>query len=174
MLLYTVGHSDRSLDELSGLLEDLGVDQLADVRRFPRSQTHPQFNREPMADDLADRGIDYRWFEALGGYRDELLPAEESPNTGWDADGFRHYADRCLEEPEWQAALDELLTWAEDGATAYMCAELGWWRCHRRIVSDWLVAKGHEVQHIVDGERVAGHELPDWGEVEDGVVRYPG
>lgn len=175
MRLYTIGHSTRELDELVELLSDHGVDRLADIRRWPSSRKHPQFNRGTLSSGLGDATIAYRWYEELGGYVDQTLPPDESPNAAWDTDGFRNYADRALTDDAWHEALDAMLDWADDGTPAYMCAELGWWRCHRRIVSDWLVAAGHEVRHIVDADRVTDHELADWAEIDDdGRVTYPG
>jgi uncharacterized protein (DUF488 family) len=168
--VFTVGHSSHSLDDLCRLLSTHDVKRVADVRRVPRSARHPQFRAEALAVELPARGIDYRHLPALGGWR---KPLADSPNGGWDNDAFRGYADYAL-TAEFAHALDELCALALDRATAVMCAEGPWWRCHRRLIADRLTALGWTVCHITPQGTLAEHELPPFAEPQaDGTVRYP-
>lgn len=177
LTLYTVGHSTRSLEELVSLLETGQVGHLVDVRRWPTSKHNPQFNQPTLADGLEAAGIAYTHEERLGGYRDQ--PDEDSVNTGWRSDGFQAYADH-LATDEAQAALDALvdrahqLDEAEDRRLCVMCAEADPERCHRRLVSDALVARGFRVVHLVDEDEQPEHELPDFARVRGDQVVYPG
>ena len=150
-------------------LQAHGIERLADVRRFPASRRHPQFDREALAAALAERGIAYRWFEALGGRR---RPDPDSPNRGIRVEGFRGYAD-YMRTAEFAAAFEALVEWMRHGPIAILCAERLWWQCHRRLLSDLLVARGATVRHILDAGRAAEHSLWELAEVtEDGIV-YP-
>jgi uncharacterized protein (DUF488 family) len=172
-VLYTVGHSTRAIDELVALLDDARVRMLVDVRRFPASRRHPQFNRGSLEADLAQRGIGYRWLgESLGGRRKATLPIERSPNRAWQVEAFRNYAD-AMTTPEFLAGVEALEALGRATTTAYMCAEKPWWKCHRRVLSDLLVARGWDVVHLVDPGRQAAHALSEWARVRDGTVTYP-
>jgi len=167
MRAFTVGHSTHSLEELLALLATHGVTRLVDVRRFPRSRRHPQFNLESLSEAP---GIDYRHLPALGGRRS---PRPDSPNGGWEHPAFRGYADYAL-TPEFGAGLAELLALAAERPAAVMCAEAPWWRCHRRLIADRLAALGWTVCHIGPDGRLARHELPEFAVVQpDGTVLYP-
>jgi uncharacterized protein (DUF488 family) len=171
--LYTLGHSTRTLDELLTLLDDAGVRMLADIRRFPASRRHPQHNRGALAAELATRGIGYRWLgESLGGRRKATLPVEKSPNRAWQVEAFRNYAD-AMTSPEFLAGVEELEALGRAASAAYMCAEKPWWKCHRRILSDLLVARGWEVVHLIDPGKREVHELSAWARVREGMVSYP-
>jgi uncharacterized protein (DUF488 family) len=164
---YTVGHSTHSLEELLALLATHGVTRLVDVRRFPRSRRHPQFNLESLREA---REIDYRHLPALGGRRP---PRPDSPNGGWEHPAFRGYADYAL-TPEFGAGLAELLALAAERPAAVMCAEAPWWRCHRRLIADRLTALGWTVCHIGPDGRLSEHELPDFAVVQpDATILYP-
>jgi uncharacterized protein (DUF488 family) len=170
MRAFTVGHSTHSLDGLLELLTRHGVARLADVRRTPRSRRHPQFDREALAAELPGRGVDYRHLPALGGRR---RPGRDSPNGGWEHEAFRGYADYAL-TGEFAAGLDELCALARERATAVMCAEAVWWRCHRRLIADRLTALGWTVCHIAADGGLAEHHLPPFAIVQaDRSVRYP-
>jgi uncharacterized protein (DUF488 family) len=170
MRAFTVGHSTHSLDELVALLQLHGVERVADVRVAPYSRRHPQFNRESLAGELGERGIDYRHLPALGGRR---RPRPDSPNGGWEEEAFRGYADYAL-TGEFAAGLAELCALALERPTAIMCAEALWWRCHRRLIADRLIAVGWSVCHITPDGRLTEHELAPFAVVEpDGSVRYP-
>ena len=168
--LYTAGHSTRSSDEFRELLQGHGVRLLVDVRRFPGSRRHPHFNADALERDLATAGIRYRHEEALGGRRSGRA---NSPNDAWRNAGFRAYADHAL-TAEFRRALDRVLRDAARHRTAVMCAEAVPWRCHRRILADHAVARGHRVLHILSPDRITEHELEPHARVaEDGTVRYP-
>lgn len=167
---YTIGHSSRSADEFLSALQAHGVDLVADVRRFPGSERHPHFNEEPLAETLRDHRIEYSHFEALGGRRSG--EPGDSPNAAWENESFRAYADYALTEP-FQSALDELTEFGANYTPAIMCAEAVYWRCHRRIVADWLVARGHDVEDIFGPDRANEHDLTRFAVVDDEQVLYP-
>jgi len=169
--LYTIGHSTRSIDELIEALRAHQIRTLVDIRAFPMSRRLPQFNRESLENSLPADGIRYVWMKALGGYRKKTL--EESPNIALRNDSFRNYADYML-GPEFEQAAAELLRLAEETRTAYMCAERMYFQCHRMLVSDWLVAHGHEVLHIDGTGPVKPHKLMGEARMIDGTLIYRG
>ena len=158
MRLYTVGHSTRSAAALIELLRMHGLDLLIDVRRFPGSRRHPQFNIGHLPGVLAASGIAYHHLEALGGRRKRRLTADESPNTGWTVEGFRSFADYAM-TPAFRDALEDLLNLARHQTAALMCAELLWWQCHRRIIGDYLLVRSVEVVHLLDSTGSSPAEL---------------
>ena len=171
--IYTIGHSNRTIDELVALLRQVDVDLLVDVRSFPRSRAMPQFNIDTLPDALAAEGIGYQHLRALGGRRHHPKGAPPSPNTYWRVAAFRNYADYA-ETDAFRAGLDELLALAADHRCAIMCAEAVWWRCHRRIVSDYLLARGIEVVHIMGPGQVTEATITPGAQVlPDGTLRYP-
>ena len=170
-VLYTIGHSTRTLDELIAALKAHEIETLVDIRAFPISRRLPQFNRESLEKSLAEAGIRYPWMKALGGYRKKILP--ESPNIALRNDSFRNYADYML-TPEFEQAMAELVELAEHSRTAYMCAERVYFHCHRMLVSDWLVAHEHEVMHIDAEGPVKPHRLTPEGRVIEGKLIYRG
>jgi uncharacterized protein (DUF488 family) len=170
MTLYTIGHSTRSADEFLALLTDPGVKLVADVRAFPSSRRHPQFNRGALSAWLATAGIGYRHLPGLGGRR---APVPGSPNGGWQERAFQGYADH-MRTDEFRRALSELETAARETPTAIMCAEAVWWRCHRRLIADALVVDGWRVEHLGIGAAPIVHELTPFAVVEpDGSITYP-
>jgi uncharacterized protein (DUF488 family) len=170
LTIYTVGHSTREADELLALLETADVELVADVRRFPSSRRHPQFNSTQMEKWLNDAGLGYIHLPNLGGRRE---PVPGSVNAGWHERAFQGYADH-MATPEFKAALADLETKARGATTAIMCAESVWWRCHRRLVADALVVRGWRVEHLGLGESPRPHELTDFAVVgDDGAVTYP-
>jgi uncharacterized protein (DUF488 family) len=168
--VYTIGHSTRALDEFIGLLHAHGVTQLADVRTIPKSRRHPHFVGLAMSESLPAAGISYRHLAGLGGLR---KPAPDSPNLGWRHAAFRGYAD-YMRTPAFEAALEDLIVWSREGPTAVMCAEAVWWRCHRQLVADALVARGVEVRHITSARAAPVHTLTSFARVDEGRVSYPG
>jgi uncharacterized protein (DUF488 family) len=172
--IYTIGHSTRSLEEFLGLLKALGVSHLADIRTVPRSRRHPHFAAEALSRSLEEAGIAYRHFPGLGGLR---KPRADSPNAAWRHEGFRGYAD-YMETAEFEAALDELLTFAAGeggkGRTAIMCAEAVFWRCHRQLVADALVARGVDVRHIVSAAEPTPHTPTSFARISGRKVSYRG
>ena len=170
-ILYTIGHSTRTGEELTETLKAHEIETLVDIRAFPASKRLPQFNRESLEASLPAAGIKYAWMKALGGYRKKIL--EVSPNIAMRNASFRNYADYML-TPEFEDAMAQLLRLAESSRTAYMCAERVYFHCHRMLVSDWLVAHGHEVLHI-DGVRPPKpHHLTAEARLTDGKLFYRG
>jgi uncharacterized protein (DUF488 family) len=167
--IFTIGHSTRSGDELLDLLREHEVTCLVDVRRFPGSRRHPQFAAEALAAAHAAAGIAYVGEPDLGGFR---KGRPDSPNTAWRAPGFRAYADH-MDTPEFRAALGRLIERAARAPTAIMCAEVTPWRCHRQLIADALVARGHEVQHILAPGKIEMHALhPNARVLEGGSIVY--
>jgi len=167
--LYSIGHSNRSLEAFLALLTANGVEALADIRQFTRSRANPQFNGDTFAPALARTGIAYEHIAALGGRRSSTL--KDSPNGLWEHPAFRSYADYALTDA-FETGFDRLLEIARHKRTAMMCAEAVWWRCHRRIVSDYLLARGHAVLHIVSAAEPKPAALTP-GAVANEKVVYP-
>jgi uncharacterized protein (DUF488 family) len=170
-VLYTIGHSTRSIEELIVALQAHGVQTLVDIRAFPMSRRLPQFNRDALAASMKNADIRYEWIKSLGGYRKKTL--DESPNIALRNESFRNYADYMLTS-EFEKAVADLVALAEASRTAYMCAERVYFQCHRRLVSDWLVAHGHEVLHIDGTGPVKPHVLSADARMVDGRLIYRG
>jgi uncharacterized protein (DUF488 family) len=169
--LYTVGHSTRSLEELVAALKAHGIETLVDIRAFPMSRRLPHFNRESLGSELCKCGIRYVWMKVLGGYRKSTR--KDSPHIALRNASFRNYADYTL-TPAFEQAMGELLQLAGQSRTAYMCAERVYFHCHRMIVSDWLVAHGHEVRHIDAEGPTRAHKLTSEARMVDGKMIYRG
>lgn len=169
--LFTIGHSTRSMEEFIELLRENHVQILVDVRRYPVSRRCPHFNQENLAETLPKHAVRYEWLgEELGGFRRAVL--EDSPNKAWRAGGFRNYADHTM-TTQFREGVRKLLKLAGKGEVAFMCAERQYWRCHRRIISDYLTVKGHVVIHIVEKGRLKLHKLTSFARVVNGELRYP-
>jgi uncharacterized protein (DUF488 family) len=138
--IFTIGHSTRKLNELIDVLRHYGIQRLADIRHFPASRHNPQFNKAALEAELPAAGIEYHWIERLGGYR---------------SGGYLAY----METADFRAGLAQLERLASEKRTAYMCAELAWFKCHRRRVSDALADRGWQVIHIFDEKRTQEHRL---------------
>ncbi len=169
MPIFTIGHSNRTIAVFTALLKSASVDLLADVRSYPVSRYSPQFNKDLLAESLAAEGIGYRHLPALGGRR----PASKqpSPNSLWREGGFRNYADYAM-TPAFQGGLDNLLALGREHTVAIMCAEADWHSCHRRIVTDYLLAAGIEVRHILDRGIEPAHLTQGAQAGADGRVIY--
>ena len=154
--LYTIGHSTRTLEELTEALQAHSIRTLVDIRSFPTSRRLPHFNRESLEKSLPEAGVKYVWMKELGGRRKKIR--DDSPNIALRSPSFRNYADYMLTK-EFQRAIADLIRMAEHSRTAYMCAERVYFRCHRMLVSDWLVAHGHAVLHIDDTRPARPHKL---------------
>lgn len=171
MTIYTIGHSTRPLDAFVDLLRAHDVTRLADVRTVPRSRRHPHFGADQLSLSLPVAGVEYRHAPGLGGLR---KPRADSANGAWRHPGFRGYAD-YMETPAFAAALGELIEWAAPPhRVAIMCAEAVWWRCHRQLIADALLAAGIEVGHIASAAQSPAHTLTSFARIDDGRVRYPG
>jgi len=170
LVVFTIGHSTRTLDELIALLRAHGVRRLVDVSTMPRSRRHPHFNREALEASLPAAGVVYRHEPALGGLR---RPRGDSVNTGWRHEAFRGYADYMESEPFW-SAVDRLIEEARSEPTAIMCAEALWWRCHRQLIADALTIRGVDVRHIGTSAAAAAHRLSTFASQANGRLTYPG
>src|SRR5690349_3538348 len=171
LTLFTIGHSTRTLDQLVEALHAHDIRTLVDIRSIPASKRLPHFNRETLEQELPKRGIEYIWMKELGGRRKKIR--NDSPNTALRSDSFRNYADHML-TAEFQAAAADLVRRGEEKPLAYMCAERVWFRCHRMMLSDYLVAHGHTVQHIDGAGPTRPHKLMDVARVIDGRLLYNG
>jgi uncharacterized protein (DUF488 family) len=170
---YTVGHSNRSIDEFVALLRAADVARVVDIRKIPRSRANPQFNETTLPAELERAGISYERVAALGGRRgkDPSVPAEL--NGFWTHQSFHNYADYALSE-EFDAGLQQLIEVGRTQRCAMMCSEAVWWRCHRRIVADHLIARGEAVFHIMTERRVEPAQLTKGASVRAGAqVVYP-
>lgn len=169
--LWTVGHSNRSIERLIEILASASIEQVADVRRLPASRAHPHFAREALDARLGEAGIGYRHFPGLGGRRRRRR--YDSPNTGWRVAAFNAYADH-MATPEYQAALDELLALARSRPTVILCAEAVPWRCHRRLIADSAAVRAREVLDILDAGQIRPHVLTPFARVNGQQLTYPG
>ncbi len=167
--IYTIGHSNRSIEEFIRLLKKFGIEVLADVRRFPSSK-FDHFSKENLKRALQDNRIEYIWFENLGGYREKIL--KDSPNRSIRSGGFRNYADYMLTD-EFRGEIEKIANIAREETTCIMCAERLYWRCHRMLISDYLVAVyGFEVVHIIDSENVKRHGISRHARLTDEGLIY--
>lgn len=167
-VFMTIGHSTRPIQDLVELLHSNGVTMLIDVRTIPKSRTNPQFNSDTLAKELLNKDIQYRHMAGLGGLRHTK---KCSQNTVWKNASFRGCAD-YMETDAFQAALTELLQLANKNKITIMCAEMVWWRCHRSMLADELVAEGYAVEHIMSDDRRHPHTLRSFAHVENGHVSY--
>ena len=166
--IWSIGHGARALDELLGLLAEYGIRALADVRSFPGSRAHPHFGKEALAGALAHAGIRYEHLRGLGGRRRE---AAASPHRAIRVAAFRAFADH-MDSDEFRADLARLVALAREMPAAFMCAETLWWRCHRRLLADRLVADGWEVTHILASGKTEPHRLWELARIADGRLVY--
>jgi uncharacterized protein (DUF488 family) len=170
---YTIGHSNRPIDEFVDLLRAANVRFVADVRKMPRSRAHPQFNADALAGRLALEGVGYAHFPGLGGLRSRSPQVSRDVNGLWKNRSFHNYADYALGQP-FRDALAQLRARNETAACAVMCAEVLWWRCHRRIIADYLIAAGENVLHILGPHQIEPARLTPGAEPRpDGTVLYP-
>jgi uncharacterized protein (DUF488 family) len=166
--IWTLGHSTRDIDAFLDVVSAYEIEVIADVRRFPGSRHSPQFTAHALEAALASRGIAYQWLPALGGRR---TPSAASTNLGWRHPAFRAYADH-IETEEFALGLFELLMIANGLRTALMCAELLWWRCHRRIIADVLTSLEIPVIHIRDECTAEPHRLATPARLVRGRLTY--
>jgi len=171
-LICTVGHSNRSLAALAALLQAAEVRQLADIRSVARSRHNPQFNADVIAEGLRPYGIGYVRIEELGGLRGRSKTVLPEVNAFWTHPSFHNYADYALTAP-FRAGLQRLLALAGAQRTAIMCAEALWWRCHRRIVADYLLHEGREVRHLMADGRSEPARMNDAAVPGADGLHYP-
>ena len=186
MRIWTIGHSTRAIDEFISLLKENEIKLLVDVRAFPGSKRYPQFNKDALAESLTAHGIRYEHFPELGGKRKSK---PDSRNTAWRNASFRGYAD-YMETEQFQKGIERLLDVARSGglgsrrnehdgweavtpcATAIMCAEAVWWRCHRSLIADYLKARGVEVLHVLGANKVEPHPYTSAARIVNGELSY--
>ena len=172
--IFTIGHSTRTLAEFMALLRECRIERLVDVRSVPRSRTNPQFNVDVLPEALAVAGIGYRHLPVLGGLRHRRKSAMPFPNTLWRNASFQNYADYA-ETDAFRLGLEELKALGRDKCCGIMCAEAVWWRCHRRIIADYLLASGVPVAHIMGRGKVVPAKLtPGIRSLPGGKLIYPG
>lgn len=169
---FTVGHSDRPIDAFIALLRSAGIENVVDVRRLPGSRRHPQFDEDSLRESLGAASIRLDRIAELGGRRpvSHVVPFET--NAFWQNRSFHNYADHALSE-EFRTGLDRLLTLGRERRTTVMCSEAVWWRCHRRIIADHLLARGEEVFHLMGQERRQPAEFTEGAVVDGTDVVYP-
>jgi uncharacterized protein (DUF488 family) len=170
---FTIGHSNRSLEEFAALLTGAEIGLVADVRKIPMSRANPQFNRDVLPEALAATDISYEHIAALGGLRGKARSVPADINGLWTNESFHNYADYAL-SAQFHAGLECLLDEGRKRRCAIMCSEAVWWRCHRRIVADYLVARGETVFHIMGQGRLEPARLTPGAVVRpDESVAYP-
>jgi uncharacterized protein (DUF488 family) len=171
--IFTIGHSTRPIDAFVALLRENGVSVVVDVRTVPKSRTNPQYNADALARSLAAHGIRYARIASLGGLRAKRRDVSPDVNGFWENQSFHNYADYAMSAP-FRDGLAELRAIALDARCAIMCAEAVWWRCHRRIIADYLMRDGERVVHILgEGHADAATMTPAATPTADGVLAYP-
>jgi uncharacterized protein (DUF488 family) len=171
--VFTIGHSTRTIAEFGALLSEARVELIVDVRSTPRSRTNPQFNIDSLPGSLAQLGVGYQHVPELGGRRHRARGAPPSPNTFWLNEAFRSYADYAATDA-FRVGFATLQDLAHRSCCAIMCSEALWWRCHRRIISDYLLAEGIEVLHIMGPHKIDPATLtPHARRLSNGGLIYP-
>lgn len=166
---FTIGHSTRPIEAFIGLLEPHGVTQLVDVRTVPHSRHNPQFDTDALSKSLADAGIGYALAPGLGGFR---RTSADSPNGGWRNLSFRGYADYML-TPDFNESLVAVMELMKTDRVALMCAEAVPWRCHRSLIADALLVRGHVACEIASATRLEPHRLTPFARVDGETITYP-
>jgi uncharacterized protein (DUF488 family) len=170
---FTIGHSTRPTEEFVALLKEARVELVVDVRTVPRSRTNPQFNSDLLPASLATQGVAYQHLAALGGLRGKQPGVSPEVNGFWDNASFHNYADYAMSEA-FRSSLEKLRDMGRASRLTVMCAEAVWWRCHRRIIVDYLIAAGEEAFHILGAGHVEPAHLTPAAKVRsDGTVTYP-
>jgi uncharacterized protein (DUF488 family) len=169
LVVLTIGHSTRTLEDFISLLREYGVQKVVDLRTIPRSRHNPRFNREELPSSLKAVGIGYVHMSGLGGLRRSV---SDSPNTGWRNLSFRGFAD-YMQKKEFEKSLRALMELAKTERLALMCAEAVPWRCHRSLIADALSVRGVQVQHILSSTSLQPHEITPWAKVNGPHITYP-
>jgi len=170
---FTIGHSNRPAQEFIALIKDARIELLVDVRTVPRSRTNPQFNSDVLPASLAAHGVAYEHVAALGGLRGKQPGVSPEVNAFWENASFHNYADYAMSEA-FRSSLEKLRETGRGSRLTVMCAEAVWWRCHRRIIADYLLAAGEEVFHILGPSHVEpAHLTPAAVVSPDGTITYP-
>jgi uncharacterized protein (DUF488 family) len=170
---YTIGHSTRAIEEFVQLLQETGVRLVVDVRSIPRSRTNPQYNKDVLPRSLAPQEIEYQHLAELGGRRGRQRDVAASLNAYWQHASFHNYADYALSDA-FKNGLLRLRTIGHEQRCAIMCSEAVWWRCHRRIIADYLLAAGESVIHILGFKHIEPATMTPAAHIDQGSVIYPG
>jgi uncharacterized protein (DUF488 family) len=169
LIIFTIGHSTRSLDEFTAMLKEQGVGMVVDVRTVPRSRHNPQYNGDALPQALREHGIGYEHMPCLGGLRHAK---KDSVNTGWENASFRGFAD-YMQTTDFVESLQQLIDRARTIPTAIMCAEAVPWRCHRSLIGDALLVRGIAVKDLIGKGNAREHLLTPWARVEGERITYP-
>ncbi|HEY5897159.1 MAG TPA: DUF488 domain-containing protein [Burkholderiales bacterium] len=173
LVFFTIGHSRHALEAFVGLLRSAGATAVVDVRTVPRSRANPQFNRDALPQALAGQGIGYEHIAQLGGLRSRSKALSSDVNAFWENASFHNYADYAMSEP-FAEGLARLRDIGRAAPCAIMCAEALWWRCHRRIIADYLIASGEQVSHIMSDGKLVPAKITAGARVASGpLVTYP-
>ncbi|MFN3388142.1 MAG: DUF488 family protein [Allosphingosinicella sp.] len=169
---FTIGHSTRTIPEFVALLRAGAVGLVVDIRTVPRSRTNPHYNEDALGPALAEYQIGHTRIAALGGLRKRAREVPAEANGWWANRSFHNYADHALSDA-FRDGLETLVALGRERRVAMMCSEAVWWRCHRRLVADWLLARGEDVFHLMGADKVEPARLSAGARVEDGRVTYP-
>jgi uncharacterized protein (DUF488 family) len=169
---YTIGHSTRSIGEFVDLLRSVEVTLVVDVRTVPRSRTNPQYNRETLPDTLRQFKVSYEHVASLGGLRGAARDVSSNVNAFWQNKSFHNYADYAMGHA-FHEGLARLVELGRQQRCAVMCAEAVWWRCHRRIIADYLLAAGETVLHITAPGKITAAQLTASAQRSSGALTYP-
>jgi uncharacterized protein (DUF488 family) len=171
---FTIGHSTRSIEDFVALLRAADIRLVVDVRTVPRSRTNPQYNRDVLPQSLSAFAIGYEHIAALGGLRGHKRDVPDAVNGFWQNRSFHNYADYAMSE-SFHAGLAQLRALGHEARCAIMCAEAVWWQCHRRIITDYLIAAGETVFHILAGSRIEPAHMTEGAKPgPHGSLVYPG
>jgi uncharacterized protein (DUF488 family) len=169
--LYTIGHSTHRIGDFTELLTSAAIRKVVDVRSSPTSRKFPHFNREPLSDALENVQIGYVYCAALGGHRRKSKAIPPETNAFWQNQSFHNYADYAM-EPDFQSSLQRLIEISQISPMAIMCAESVWWRCHRRIIADYLIWHRIPVKHIMSAHNITDAEMNPAAAPDGNVLRY--
>jgi uncharacterized protein (DUF488 family) len=170
--IFTIGHSTRPIPDFVELLRSGPANLVVDVRTVPKSRHNPQYNEDSLPAELAPFQVGYERIAELGGLRGKSPDVPPQVNGYWQNQSFHNYADYALSDA-FAAAVDQLLAVASERPTAIMCAEAVWWRCHRRIIADYLLVRGWPVLHLMGNDRVVAASLTPGAKVDGTAIVYP-
>ena len=170
--VYTIGHSNRPLEVFVEVLHSVGIKALVDIRTVPKSRANPWFWGDNLRVELPLAGVQYHRFDYLGGLRGKSKTVPPEVNAFWQNQSFHNYAD-WTQGPEFLIGFSELLTLSREVSTVIMCAEVLWWRCHRRIVADYLISAGRTVFHVFDANHVDPASMTTSAIVVGDHIQYP-
>jgi uncharacterized protein (DUF488 family) len=168
-VIFTIGHSTRSIGEFIGILEAFSIERVVDVRTIPKSRHNPQFNDNALRESLKETHIEYLHMKGLGGLRHEK---KDSPNAAWRNASFRGFAD-YMQTENFKESLERLMLAAAKKTTTIMCAEAVPWRCHRSLIADALLVRGLDVRHIMTATSDREHTMTPWAKVSGKKITYP-